>query len=996
MTDTDHPRPGLDRSALEQLLAGLTAVRGGDFGMRLALTGDPFVDEIAAVFNGMAHQLDLLTTEVTRVAREVGTEGKLGGQAHVPGASGTWKDLTESVNAMAGNLTMQVRNIAQVATAVAKGDLTQNIAVGAQGEVAELKDNINAMVQSLRESVQASREQDWLKTNVARIGSMMQGHRDLEVVAELIMEELAPLLGAQHGTFFLAEESDGDTRLRLIAGYGLRADKDAPIQYRIGQSLIGQVAKSKRAIVVDEIPPGYIKISSGLGEAPPANLAVLPLQFEDQVLGVMELASFTKFTPIQVAFLEQFTETLGVSVNAIIANARTDALLGQSQRLTAELQARSSELQSRSEELQLSNADLEEKAAQLAEQKRDIETKNAEISRAREEIEERARQLALASQYKSQFLANMSHELRTPLNSLLILARLLAQNTDKNLTSKQVEYANVIHSAGSDLLQLINDILDLSKVEAGRLDVHPEQFALGALVEDLQATFGPLTAEKGLDFAVSIAPSAPAELVTDRQRLRQVLGNLLSNAVKFTERGQVTLRVRGDAADDSVVAFSVADTGIGIAPENLAAIFGAFQQGDGTLSRRYGGTGLGLSIASEVSALLGGRITAESDLGRGSTFTLHLPATLPESAPAAYGPDGPSGLEGLDALDPDGAGLRLRTAGARIAALVAASAPEESGLDGSPATPAGPAGPTGQAAGESAAGEPAARGLVAADRNVLVFEGASGGLLTLLAHSAISDLTEAGGTVSVSTATSPAQGVAMLAAEPFRCVVVDLGAPAALEFLDQVQEKPELSEIPVLAHVAGAPDGGVQDRMEALRSGYQALEWVPSLDDLRERITLRLSAQAGQVARTAKAAEAADAAGSAGAGPAGLRGKHVLVIDDDLRNVFAITSTLELHGMQVACASDGRLGIEALLAAPETDLILMDVMMPGIDGYATMTVIRQMPQFAQLPIIAVTARAMPGDRDKSLSAGASDYVTKPVNTDELLSCMERWLSRSRA
>ena len=287
MTDTDHPRPGLDRSALEQLLAGLTAVRGGDFGMRLALTGDPFVDEIAAVFNGMAHQLDLLTTEVTRVAREVGTEGKLGGQAHVPGASGTWKDLTESVNAMAGNLTMQVRNIAQVATAVAKGDLTQNIAVGAQGEVAELKDNINAMVQSLRESVQASREQDWLKTNVARIGSMMQGHRDLEVVAELIMEELAPLLGAQHGTFFLAEEADGEARLRLIAGYGLRADKQAPIQYQIGQSLIGQVAKSKRPIVVDEIPPGYIKISSGLGEAPPANLAVLPLTFEGQVMGVV-------------------------------------------------------------------------------------------------------------------------------------------------------------------------------------------------------------------------------------------------------------------------------------------------------------------------------------------------------------------------------------------------------------------------------------------------------------------------------------------------------------------------------------------------------------------------------------------------------------------------------------------------------------------------------------------------------------------------------------
>ena len=958
MTDVDHQRPRLDRAALERLLAGLTAVRGGDFSTRLAPTGDPLVDEIATVFNGMAGQLDLFTSEVTRVAREVGTEGKLGGQAHVPGVSGTWKDLTESVNAMAGNLTRQVRNIAQVATAVAKGDLSQkigvdargeilelkttlntmvdqlsafadevtrvarevgtqgnlggqarvrgvsgtwkdltdnvnsmadnltsqvrniaqvttavaqgdltkkidvdargeilelkttintmvdqlsafaaevtrvarevgsegklggqaevegvsgtwkrltenvnelagnltrqvraisevtsavaagdltrSISVEAEGEVAELKDNINAMVQSLRETVAAGRDQDWLKTNLASIGSMLQGHRDLEVVAELIMEELAPLLGVQHGTFFLAEDSGDETRLRLIAGYGLRADKDAPIQYRIGQSLIGQVAKSKRPIIVDEIPQGYIKISSGLGEAPPANLAVLPIMFEDKVQGVVELASFTKFTPVQIDFLEQFAETLGVSVNAIIANARTDALLEESQRLTVELQARSSELQARSEELQLSNADLEEKATQLAAQKRDIETKNAEISRAREEIEERARQLALASQYKSQFLANMSHELRTPLNSLLILARLLAQNPGRNLTAKQVEYAHVIHSAGSDLLQLISDILDLSKVEAGRLDIHPEPFALAALVEDLQTTFGPLTAEKGLDFRVSIEPSAPTELVTDRQRLRQVLGNLLSNAVKFTESGQVTVRVRaasmpgssGDSADGPIVAFSVTDSGIGIAPENLAAIFGAFQQGDGTLSRRYGGTGLGLSIASEVSALLGGRITAESDLGRGSTFTLFVPATLHEAPPDTA----------IDVLNGD----VVRSLNRMDAAVPGIVPPP-----GAPAAPDRDAGdaadvdgvrqgvqPTHTAVTPVAAGESPPL-----DRSVLVFEGTSGGLLTLLAHSAVSDLAEINGTARVSTATRPAQGVAYLAAEPFRCVVTDLGLP---------------------------------------------------------------------------------------------------------------------------------------------------------------------------------------------------------------------------
>jgi len=1217
MTDVDQ-RPRLDRSALEQLLAGLTAVRGGDFSRRLAPTGDPLVDEIASVFNGMADQLDQFTSEVTRVAREVGTEGKLGGQAHVPGVSGTWKDLTESVNAMAGNLTTQVRNIAQVATAVAKGDLTQKIGVAAQGEilelkttlntmvdqlsafadevtrvarevgtqgdlggqavvhgvsgtwkdltdnvnsmadnltnqvrniaqvttavaqgdltkkidvdargeilelkttintmvdqlssfaaevtrvarevgregklggqaevegvsgtwkrltenvnelagnltrqvraisqvtsavaagdltrtisvdaegeVAELKDTINTMVDTLRETVQASRDQDWLKTNLASIGSMMQGHRDLEVVAELIMEELAPLMGALHGTFFLAEQAGDETSLRLIAGYGLRADKDAPMQYRIGQSLIGQVAKSKRLVVVDEIPHGYIKISSGLGEAPPANLVVFPLLFEGEVLGVVELASFSRFTPIQIDFLEQFAETLGISVNAIIANSRTDTLLDQSQRLATELQARSSELQARSEELQRSNADLEDKAELLAAQKQDIEAKNSEIERARAEIEERARQLALASQYKSQFLANMSHELRTPLNSLLILARLLAQNPGRNLTGKQVEYANVIHSAGSDLLQLINDILDLSKVEAGRMDLHAERFTLAALIEDLQTTFQPLTTEKGLDFEVAVEPSALSELDTDRQRLRQVVGNLLSNAVKFTERGRVTLRVSATAAADGQggepeLVFAVVDTGIGIAPENLAVIFGAFQQGDGTLSRRYGGTGLGLSIASQVSALLGGQITATSDLGHGSTFTLRVPATLPASPPfddaadafaaLSEGSPTPDGLigyagrpgrggagegrgpdQGSGPTDagPDEISRPLRAAMADITR--AASSIVASGAGGRDDESVPVAVVAGTAATVSAIAGPAGgdEGGGGQDRNVLVFEGTSGGLLTLLAYSAISDLAGVGTAVRVSTAVGPSQGVAMLAAEPFRCVVVDLAMPTALEFLEQAQEKPELREVPVLAYQSAQPDTANADRFAALRSAYPTLELLPSLDELRERITLHLSAaRPGQVpVFVGNSVAVADSPKRANEPVPdehpGLRGKHVLVIDDDARNVFAITSSLELHGIEVTHASDGRQGIEVLRANPETDLILTDIMMPGMDGYATMTAIRRMPEFESLPIIAVTARAMPSDREKSLAAGANDYVTKPVDTDELMACMGRWLA----
>jgi signal transduction histidine kinase/HAMP domain-containing protein/CheY-like chemotaxis protein len=942
-----------------------TAVAQGDLSKKIDVDARGEILELKTTINTMVDQLSSFAAEVTRVAREVGSEGRLGGQAEVEGVSGTWKRLTENVNELAGNLTRQVRAIAEVTSAVASGDLTRSISVEAQGEVAELKDNINAMVQSLRETIRANQQQDWLKTNLARIAGMMQGHRDLPVVAELIMDELAPLVSAQHGTFFLSEPANGDSQLRLIAGYGLRADKAAPIQYRLGQSLIGQVARSKRSIVVANLPDGYVTISSGLGEAPPANLAVLPILFEDQVLGVIELASFTEFSPVQTDFLEQLTETLGVNFNTIIANARTDTLLDQSQRLTSELQVRSVELQNQQVELQRSNAELEDKAALLAAQNRDIETKNAEIEQARQEIEERARQLALASKYKSQFLANMSHELRTPLNSLLILARLLAQNPGRNLSAKQVEYANVIHSAGSDLLQLINDILDLSKVEAGRMDIHAERFSLSTLLDEIQATFQPLTAEKGLEFAVETDSEAPQELFTDRQRLRQVLGNLLANAVKFTEQGHVVLRIsqasRSAPDGGDMLAFSVVDTGIGIAPENLTTIFGAFQQGDGTLSRRYGGTGLGLSIAREVGALLGGEINAQSELGQGSTFNLYLPYELPGvTADADPG--------SADADD----GVRILPNG-------------EAHADATEALRLQPTLPDDTAAGS---------------RRLLVMEGSRGGLLTLLAYSAVSDLTGINGPVKVGTAVSPEQGIEALAAAPHQCVVLDLGLEdaSAFAFLEQLQEEPELRDVPVLAHTRDKIDSA-QARLARLRFGSQPLELLPSLDELRERITLHLSAAQPDrvpalISETATSGQpVAESRVPADAdGHEALQGRRILVIDDDPRNVFAITSTLELHGMVVTQATNGRKGIEALLTAEDTDLILMDVMMPELDGYATMAKIRQMPAFVTLPIIAVTARAMPGDKEKSIAAGASDYVTKPVDTDELLACMERWLT----
>ncbi len=800
LTDNVNSMANNLTSQVRNIAQVTTAVAQGDLSKKIDVNAQGEILELKTTINTMVDQLSAFAAEVTRVAREVGRQGRLGGQAEVEGVSGTWKRLTENVNELADNLTRQVRAIAEVTSAVATGDLTRSISVEAQGEVAELKDNINAMVQSLREKTKAYEEQVWLQASLARIAGLIQGHRDLATVADLIMDELVPLIGAQHGTFFLADGSGREVRLNLIAGYGLRAGKDSPQEFRFGQSLIGQVAKSKKPALVSNVPADYVKISSGLGEASPVSLIVMPIVFEGQVLGVIEASSFTPFTRVHLDFLEQLMETIGVNVNALMAHARTDALLEESRRLASELQARQ-------DELQRSNAELGDKAAQLARQNRDIEIKNDEIERARQELEERAKQLALASRYKSQFLANVSHELRTPLNSLLILARLLAQNPAGNLTPKQVEYANVIHSSGSDLLQLINDILDLSKAEAGRMEVHPEQLALTSLADDLRTVFGPLAADKRLEFDIEVAGDVPAGLFTDRQRLRQVLANLLSNAVKFTRAGRVGLSVRlvppRKRGQEPLVAFAVTDTGIGISADNLDTIFGAFQQGDGTTSRSHGGTGLGLAICREVASHLGGRITAESQPGSGSTFTLLLPLTYQQPVAA------------------DGAG-------------------------------------------------PAAIGAM------------------------------------------PSAG--------------------------QQQEPKPPRRTP-------APDGPTP---------------APS-------------------------------------GPHhGLRGRSVLIIDDDVRNVFAITSILELYGLTVIHAPDGRKGIDTLLARDDIDLVLLDVMMPEMDGYATTAAIRQLPRFADLPVIAVTARAMPEDRARSLASGATDYVTKPVDTEELLTCMERCLDHAVA
>src|SRR5688500_17123345 len=664
LTDNVNTLAGNLTGQIRNIALVTTAVAQGDLSQKITVEVRGEILELKNTINAMVDSLRVFADEVTRVAKEVGTEGKLGGQAEVPGAAGTWRALTDNVNAMANSLTLQVRAIADVATAVTRGDLSRQITVEAQGELDQLKNNLNQMIANLKDTTEKNTEQDWLKTNLAKFSRMMQGQKDLESVSKLIMSELTPLVSANYAAFYIMEGDAAAPVLTIVASYAYKERKHVGNRFHLGEGLVGQSALEKKPILLTSVPDDYIRITSGLGEASPRNILVLPVLFEGEVKAVIELASFLPFSQIHQLFLDQLAETVGVVLNMISANMRTSELLEQSQQLTQELQSQSQELKAQQEELKKANSELEaqtkslrsseellrdqqvelqevnearvEKATLLAEQNRKVEQKNDEVEAARLALEEKAEQLALSSKYKSEFLANMSHELRTPLNSLLILAKLLTENKDGNLNEKQVEYARTIHSSGTDLLNLINDVLDLSKVEAGKMEVEPAEVPIQEIRTFVERSFTPVAESKNLGFVVEVQPDLPASIITDAQRLQPVLKNLLSNAFKSTERGQVTLtirradkarRVSNPAPDtaEGVLAFAVTDTGIGIAKEHQRLIFEAFQQADGTTSRKYGGTGLGLSISREIARLLGGEIRVESVPGKGSTFTLCLP-----------------------------------------------------------------------------------------------------------------------------------------------------------------------------------------------------------------------------------------------------------------------------------------------------------------------------------------------------------------------------------
>ncbi len=1062
----------------------VTSVATGNLRQKLSINAKGEVAQLTDTINEMIETLAVFADQVTNVAREVGVEGRLGGQANVPGASGIWKNLTENVNQLAENLTTQVRSISEVASAVTKGDLTRNIRVDAKGEVEELKDTINQMITNLRETTLLNQEQDWLKSNLAKFTQMLQGQKDLKTVTKRILSELAQVVSAHYGSVYILSSEEERSKLKLSAAYAYKADKNIPKEFAIGEGLVGQCAFEKEKIILSNIPNDYIKISSSLGKAKPSNLIVLPVLFENNVKAVIELASLDTFSPTHLDFLGQLTESIGIVLNTIETNSRTEELLAQSQSLAGELKIQQ-------EELRRTNDELQDKALLLVKQKNEVEAKNKEVEEARRSLEEKAEQLTLTSKYKSEFLANMSHELRTPLNSLLILAQQLFENAEGNLNDKQIRYAKTIHSCGDDLLQLINDILDLSKIESGFISANISSIRFAEISAFVETTFKPISEAKNLKFKIEIDPKLPESMDTDSQRLNQVLKNLLSNSFKFTEKGEVKLKIYNSTKNwkntnetlenaKQVVAFSITDSGIGIPQDKQTIIFEAFQQAEGSTSRKYGGTGLGLSISRGLAELLGGTIELDSEVGRGSTFTLYLPMDAIEAQKSNTNNDPafdqlklfPSKekenvetvlnalkitREGIEAKRMDGISEMINETGddraniissdkvllvieddlrfgkimverahkdnlkvviaanyteifdfvARfkpIAITLDVKLPDTNGwkvLDLLKNDLHFRHIPIHLISGEEnkiLALKRGARSFILKPLNndqlevlfkdvvafhakkikqILVIEDNeldSSQIVKLLKEDSI----------KLTITTTGKKALNLLRTKPFDCIIVDYTLPdmSGIELINEISStKPKTPIIVYSAKDFTKEEVSILNKV----SSSIVLKDVNSLDRLLEETMMRLHIDYTLLPlEKRRMIENIRMKGDI------LSGRKVLVVDDDVRNLFAITTVFERYNIQVITAESGMEAINVLNEGSNVEMILMDIMMPEMDGYETIQKIRREHKNNALPIIAVTAKAMKGDRQKCIEAGASDYITKPLKMDQLLSMMRIW------
>ncbi|WP_052754530.1 response regulator [Calothrix sp. 336/3] len=1113
-------RPLINRrlSIIQETITALDS-QGFEAARKIVLTdrGKVVMDEIRSIITQMQQEERTLLAERSRQTQEATNQAI---NTIIYGIPIAFLLLTIIGIYLTRNISLPLQEVSEAIGKMANGDFA-SIAIKSdrQDEIGLLVRTFNQMIDNLRHTTQRNQEQNWLKSNLAKFSQMLQGERDLDTAARMILSEMAPLVNAQQGVFYILDNQEDEAVLKLLAGYAYQQRKNLSNRFHLGEGLVGQCALEKQKILLTNVPHDYIHISSGLGETQPVNIIVLPILFENQVIAVLELASLLQFSPIELDFLEQVSDIIGIVINTIYADKRTQELLSASQSLTEQLQSQQlelqesnqrlgqqaytlqaseellrqqqHELQQSNEELQQLNAELEEKAELLVQQNQEVERKNQEVETAKQELEEKAAELTLSSKYKSEFLANMSHELRTPLNSLLILAKLLADNSEGNLSNKQVEYGQTIYSAGRDLLMLINDILDLAKIESGTISIDVERLLFTDLIDHLERSFRQIAVEKGVNFTVNIAPEVPMIMYTDGKRLQQILNNLLANSFKFTHQGEISLRV-GVAQQgwnpennslknaEKVISFAVSDTGIGIAPEKQKIIFEAFQQADGTTSRKYGGTGLGLSISREIAHLLGGEIQLRSQLGQGSTFTLYLPYTEKENRedsqinptvevfPSPANPvnlsvaiaDDRQQIQSRDGLystvdertlliiedDINFARILLDMAqqqefkgivatngkdGLALAQQYQPSAiildirlPEIDGwtvlerLKQDPKTrhipvhiiTAEDSKQRGLQLGAIAyLQKPVSREAIDnaftrikdfVDRkvkNLLVVEDDENQRHSIVELIGNSDVL----TTAVSTGS---EALLAIRNEQFDCLVLDLGLPDinGFELIELIKQEANAATLPIIIYTAReltraeeiklrrmAESIIIKDgRSPILGSSFSLSTRAsnPSPERLLDETALFLHrVQANLPTSKRRILEQLHSSDTV------FVNKKILIVDDDVRNIFALTSLLERKQMQVFYAENGRDGIEILENHPDMNIILMDVMMPEMDGYETTRTIRGNPLFKSLPIIALTAKAMQGDKEKCITAGASDYITKPVDNEKLLSLLRVWL-----
>ncbi|WP_353570862.1 response regulator [Candidatus Albibeggiatoa sp. nov. BB20] len=997
-------------------------------------------------------------------------------------------------------LTKSFKNTIKQANAIAQGDYEKDIVLLSEQD--QLGSALQNMTEMLRTVSTKNTIQDWLKTGQTELNNSMSGEQNINDLAKNIITFLTQYLKAQVGVFYLSVERiiDKDNiSLRLIASYGYTHRKNFSNEYKMGEGLVGQAALEKQTIIMEEVPDDYMQIQSGLGHAKPHNIIVLPFIYDNKVRGVIEIGSFSEFTDIQREWLRQTMPIIAIAVNTAESRTKMQELLQQSQAQAEELQSQQEELQSQQEELRQTNEELEQRTQDLERQKSEIHKKNSVLERSQVEIEAKAQELEMASRYKSEFLANMSHELRTPLNSMLILAQLLTENKAQNLSDKQVEYAKTIHDSGSDLLDLINDILDLSKVEAGKIEVNVEQVVLSEFAFNLESKFHHVAEKKGLQFHINLDPQLPQYIHTDTQRFRQIVTNLLSNAFKFTEHGGVEVDIyrpiesgflrTNKLSTQDMVAISVVDSGIGIPKEKQGPIFEAFQQADGSTSRRFGGTGLGLSISRQLARLLGGDIQLSSEANKGSTFTLYLsdkleyaegalPAVMPDyelpknSAPTRTPPPAPtqeiitptvnsvestelepariiSGLnippiqDDRDKLHPkdrliliieddrnfsgilmelsrekdfkcivaeDGrAGLELAKQYKPHAVILDVGLPNVDGFtvmerlktdvetrhipvhfvsgteQGNDARRMGAIGYLLKPVSMGELGEAFRKIEHFIDKDIrtimIIVDQKDHGtrILDIVGGESVESL----------IANQVDESIEILKQTECDCIVLDVDVEQAtgLRLLNCLVKEESLRKIPVILYAERELTEQEEKQLAKFEDAL-TVKAVRSPERLLDETTLflhqiegKLPEEKRQMLQMVHDKEAI------------LKGKKVLVVDDDTRNTFALATVLEDKDMEVIVAMNGKEALQTLDEDQSIDIVLMDIMMPEMDGYEAMQQIRSQTRFRKLPIIALTAKAMKGDKAKCIDAGANDYLSKPVDTDKLMSLMRVWLYR---